>query len=264
MLDYLRDLVKHTNNLGVQVIKVTGDSAGNVILEGMEDDKTVVIKGKFLKSIPEFEGVCGLGQLDQLNNILNIYSHKDDEIEVKRENRKFSMVVKDDKGDTVLDGDGSPTYEEVEEDVIGILLFKRDSAKMKNPYRITDKRQIADQFDFLGATWDVEIEPTQSAIDMLGKQSGIGFSETFGVKTEDGNLFIVLGDPALQASFLFAKDVVGEMTNPWTWDLGKVLSILKLSSNAECSMRFLDKGLLQITLNTGQAEYNYILPAKAR
>lgn len=264
MLDYLRDLVKHTNNLGVQVIKVTGDSAGKVIIEGMEEDKTVVIKGKFLKNIPELEGVCGLGQLDQLNNILNIYNHKDDKVEIKRETRKFSMIVKDSSGDTVLDSDGNPTYEEIEEDVIGVLLFKRDSDKMQNPYRVTDKRQIVDQYDFLGADWDVEVEPTQMAIDMLGKQSGIGFSETFGVKTEDGNLFIVLGDPSMQASFLFAKNVKGKMANPWTWDLSKVLNILKLSSNAECSMHFLDKGLLQITLNTGQAEYNYILPAKSR
>ena len=264
MLDYLRDLVKHTGNLGVQVIKVTGDSAGKVILEGMEEDKTVVIKGKFLKDIPEVEGVCGLGQLDQLNTILNIYSHKDDKVEIEREDKKFSMVVKDGSGNTVLDADGTPTYEEVEENVIGILSFNRASEKVINKYRVTDKRQIKDQFDFLGADWDVEIEPTQSAIDMLGKQAGIGFSETFGVKTENGDLFVVLGDPALQSSFLFAKDVKGEMTNPWTWDLGKVLSILKLSSNAECSMHFLDKGLLQITLNTGQAEYNYILPAKAR
>ncbi len=264
MLDYLKDLVKHTNNLGVQVIKVTGDTVGNVVIEGMDEDKTVVIKGKFLKEIPELEGVCGLGQLDQLNNMLNLYTQKDDKIEIQREARKFSLVVKDGSGNTVLDPDGNPTYEEVEEDVIGVLLFRRDSDKMKNPYRVTDKRQIHDQYDFLGAEWNVEIEPSQSAIDMLGKQSGIGFAETFGVKTENGDLYVVIGDPALQASFLFCKDIEGEMTNPWTWDLSKVLSILKLSSNAECSMHFLDKGLLQITLCTGQAEYNYILPAKAR
>lgn len=264
MLDYLRDLVKHTNGLGVEVIKVTGDQKGNVKIEGMDTDKTVVIKGKFLKELPELEGVCGLSQLEWLNGFLNIYNQKEDVIDIKRETKKFSVVVKDDNGDTVLDDDGNPTYEEVEDNVISELVFSRKSAKMKNPYRVMDKRMIPDQYNFVGADWDVMVKPSQTAIDMLGKQASVGYESSFGVKTEDGDLHVVLGDPSLQASFLFAEDVKGEMTNPWTWDISKVLSILKWSSNADCEMCFLDKGILQITLKTGQAEYNYILPAKSR
>ena len=264
MLIYLRDLVKHTNNLGIEVIKITTEKDGNVKVEAMDNDKNIVVKGKFNGEVPELEGVCGLGQLDWLNGFLNIYNQKDDSVDVKRELKKFSVVVKDAAGDTKLDNDGNPIYEQVEENVICELVFKRDSEKMKNPYRVVDKRMIPTQFNFVGADWDVEITPSAAAIDMLGKQASVGYETSFGVKTEGGDLYVVLGNPDLQASFLFAKDVKGEMTQPWTWDIGRVLNILKWSSNAECTMFFLDKGILQITLKTGLAEYNYILPAKSR
>ena len=264
MLNYLRDLVRNTGNLDVQIIKITGDIDGKVTIEGMDEGKTVVIKGKFIKDIPEFEGTFGLSNLDELSGYLNIYSSPASKIEIIREDKSFSTVVKDENHQPILDDDGNPTYEEVVENVISELHFKLDSEEMINRYRVVDKRMITDQYNFLGAKWDIEIEPSQASIEKLAKQASVGYTETFGVKTKDGNLYVVMGIPELQSSFLFAKDVEGEITNPWLWDLSKVLSILKLSSNAECTMSFLDKGVLQITLNTGLAEYNYILPAKAR
>lgn len=264
MLNYLRDLVKNTSNLDVQIIKVTGDSSGKVSIEGMDEGKTVVIKGKFIKDIPEFEGIFGLSDLDKLSGYLNIYSSPASKIEIIREDRTFSTVVKGEDNQPILDDDGNPSYEEVVENVISELHFKLDAEEMINRYRVVNKNMIPDQYNFLGATWDVEVTPSQSSIEKLAKQASVGFTETFGVETKDGNLYVVMGIPELQSSFLFAKDVKGEITNPWLWDLSKVLSILKLSSNAECTMSFLNKGVLQITLNTGLAEYNYILPAKAR
>ncbi len=264
MLNYLRDLVKNTGNLDVQIIKITGDSDGKVNIEGMDEGKTIVVKGKFLKDIPEFEGTFGLSNLGDLSGYLNICQGPSAKMEIVRENRTFSTVAKDDDGQPILDGDGNPTHEDVTENVIAKFDFKVGAKKMVNPYRTVDKRMIPDQYNFLGANWDIEFEPSQTSIDDLTKQASIGFTETFGVKTEDGDLYVVLGDPEDPASFVFAEDVDGEMKNSWLWDLGKVLNILKLSSNAECTMSFLDKGVLQITLNTGLAEYNYILPAKAR
>lgn len=264
MLNYLRDLVKNTSNLDVQIIKVTGDANGKVNIEGMDEGKTVVIKGKFLKDIPEFEGTFGLSNLDELSGYLNIYSSPSAKVEIIKESKTFSVSVKDEDEQPILDSDGNPTYEEVVEDVIAEFHFRLDSEEMMNPYRVVDKRMIPDQYNFLGATWNVEVEPSQASIEKLAKQAGVGYTETFGVKTKDDNLYVVLGNPESQASFLFAKDVKGEIANPWIWDLSKVLNILKLSSNAECTMSFLDKGVLQITLNTGLAKYNYILPAKAR
>ncbi len=263
MLNHLRDLVKHTSSLGVAIIKLTGDEDGSIKIEGMDIDKSVVIKGKFLKQLPELAGVCGLGNLDWLSGFVNIYQEKNDTVKIVRNKRTFPVEVKDDGGTTVVDENGNIKYEKVEENVLEEIHFTRATPKMKSSYRVVDKRQIPEQYSFLGANWDVVIEPSKQSIDLLSQLAGVGFETFFGVKTEDRVLYLTFGDNE-QAELEFAQDVDGELTKPWIWDISKVLSILKFSDSAECKMSFLDKGALQITLNTGIGEYNYIMPAKAR
>ena len=134
---------------------------------------------------------------------------------------------------------------------------------MKNSYRVVERRQIPDQYNLVSQDWDVVISPSKQSIDMLAQQAAVGFEAFFGVRTEDGVLYLTFGDNS-QAEIEFAQDVEGELTKPWIGDIAKVLSVLKFAENADCKMSFLDKGALQITLNTGIGEYNYIMLAKAR
>lgn len=264
MLSQLRDLVKHTSNLGVDIIKLTGDEDGNIKIEGMDADKSLVIKGKFLKQLPEFKGVSGLGNLDWLSGYVNIYKEKDDKVVIKRNLRTVSIETKDDDGTTLTDSNGNIIYNKIEEEVIEEICFSRKTPAVKNSYRVVDRRVIPEQYNFHGADWDVVIIPTKQAIDMLSQQAAIGFETSFGVKTNNRILFLTFGDSSSLGEFEFATDVEGELLKPWIWDIAKVLSVLKFAENAECKMSFLDKGALQITLNTGIGEYNYIMPAKAR
>lgn len=263
MLSQLRDLVKHTTNLGIDIIKLTGDEDGNIKIEGMDTDKSIVVKGTFLKQLPEFEGTSGLGNLDWLSGYVNIYKEKSDKVIVKRNTRSFSVEAKDDDGNTLTDSNGNIIFNEVEEDIVEEIHFTRKTPKMKNIYRVVDRRQIPEQYNFLGADWDVVIQPSRQSIEMLGQQASIGFTSFFGVKTVNDVLYLTFGDNA-QAEIEFAQGVEGELTKPWIWDISKVLSVLKFADTATCTMSFLDKGALQITLNTGIGEYNYIMPAKAR
>ena len=262
MLNHLRDLMKHTSGLGIEVIKVTGEN-GQVSVEGLDTNKTVILKGKFDQQIPELEGVFGFGKLDVLNKLVNVYKEKGDIIEVLRQEKSFSVQLEQD-GEPVFDDDGNPQYEKVTKEVIDQFRFSRKTPKMVNPYRVLDQRMIPEQYNFVGAKWDVEIKPTKTAIDMLAIQASLGEEEFFGVKTDDNTLYLTLGDSKSEAIVEFAKDVDGELTRPWVWGVAPVLTILKLSENAECTMSFLDKGALQISLKTGLSEYNYIMPAKAR
>ena len=264
MLNYLRDLVKHTSGLDMDVLKITGDDDGNIQIEGMDTEKSIVLKGKFNKEIPELHGVCGLSNLTWLSGYVNLYREKTDDVSIIRKDQTYSIEVKNPDGSTLTGPDGSTVYEDIEENMIEELHFVRKSPRVKNSYRVVDRRMIPDQYNFVGADWDVVVKPTKQAIDMLAQQAAIGFESSFGVKTEDDILFLTFGDDGLLGEMEFATDIDGELSKPWIWDIGKVLTILKFADQAECTMSFLDKGALQITLNTGLGEYNYIMPAKAR
>ena len=54
MQDILKDIVKHTHSLGIiQAAKVTTDENGTSI-DAMDDDRTVVLRGKLHTPVPEF------------------------------------------------------------------------------------------------------------------------------------------------------------------------------------------------------------------
>ncbi len=263
LLNSLRDLTRHTSGLDIDMIKIIGDD-GSVAFEGINDDKTVVLKGSFMKDVPELQGTFGLSQLEYLTKCVNEYKQKDDSIDVVRIEKTFSVPAKDDDGAEIHTDNGEPVYDKVTEMIMEKLVFSRKSPKMVNQYRVLDRRMITDQPSFKGAEWDVVITPTSQAINSLAIQAGMGVEEYFGVKTEDNVLYLTFGDTSSQAIVEFAHNVEGEITRSWIWGVAPVLNVLKMSDSADCTMSFLDKGALQITLETGLAKYNYIMPAKAR
>jgi len=259
LLSYLRDLIKHTARLGFNAIELNGEN-GEVTIEGTdENNKTLVLKGKFLKPLPELDGRSGLGSVDILANYVNAYSHKDDTLTIKRKDATFKSEVRDDDGNMIMDDTGEPSMETVTKNIVEEFVFERGT-QMKNHYRLMNIQILADQPKFPGLPWCVEIEPSNSSIELLTAQTGFGAETDFGVSVEDKTMYFTFGKTAVVE---FAYDVEGEITKSWTWDAKKVLDVLKLSNGSVCTMRFSDKGALQITLNTGLAEYNYIIPAKS-
>lgn len=268
MLDNLRDLVRHTTGLGVETLKLTG-TEGNVVIEGVDTDKSIVIKGEFKQEIPELEGICGLSKLDHLSGIVRAYNKKEDTVLVSRSTKMMKMDKRDADGKLITDENGNAVSVEEEVDHISQLTFKRKSPAMKNDYRVIDRRMIPDQYSMASAVnWDVVIEPNQTSIELLQQQASIGIDQYFGVKTREvegvNTLFVTLGEAGSEAELEFATDIEGNMTRDWIWSLDTVLKILKMADSAICTMSFLDKGALQITLDTGLAEYNYIMPSRSR
>jgi hypothetical protein len=117
---------------------------------------------------------------------------------------------------------------------------------------------------FKGATWDVEFEPTMAAIGRLKLQAAAHTEETvFQVRTEDNNLVFFFGDASTHAgSFVFQPSVTGKLKHTWAWPVSQVQSILNL--DGKITMKISDAGAMQITVDSGVAEYNYILPAQSK
>jgi hypothetical protein len=86
---------------------------------------------------------------------------------------------------------------------------------------------------------------------------------TFIAKVENGNLVFYFGDHSSHAgNFVFAHDVAGSLTKAWNWPVGAVISILSLPGDK--MIRFSDEGAAQVTVDSGLAVYNYILPAQTK
>ena len=117
---------------------------------------------------------------------------------------------------------------------------------------------------FKGANWDIEFEPTVASMGRLKLQASAHTEENvFQVKTEDGDLVFFFGDASTHAgSFTFQSGVKGKLRQAWSWPVNQVMSILALAGDK--TMRIADAGAMQITVDSGLAEYNYILPAQSK
>jgi hypothetical protein len=241
--DILTDIVAHTHSLGfLPLVKVTGDNASTTI-ESMADDRSVIVTAKAHKAVPEFEGTFGMPNLDKLNLHLKNPEYK--------ENAKIDVVKANRNGVDVATG----------------LHFVNQAGDFQNDYRFMSSEIISEKLKtvkFKGASWEVEFEPTMAAIGRLKLQSAAHSEETvFQVRTEDDNLVFFFGDASTHAgSFVFQHAVGGKLKHTWAWPVGQVQSILNL--DGKITMKIADAGAMQITVDSGVAVYDYILPAQSK
>lgn len=240
MRDNLLDLVEHTHDLGcIDLVKITGDDKSTVIA-GLAEDKSVVIEGAFVNPVAEFIGNFGMPNLNKLKILLNLAEY--------REDAKLSITRKD---TGVSDG----------------INFENKSGDFKNNYRFMASEIINEKLKtvkFKGVNWHIEFEPTVAAIQRLKMQASAHADEVnFQAKTENGDLKFYFGDHSTHAgNFVFHPGVQGTLKRTWSWPIKTVISILDLTGDKV--FRISDDGAAQITVNSGLAVYNYILPAQSK
>ena len=244
--DVLLDIVKHTHSLGfIQAVKLESTDEGTSV-EAMDDDRTVVLKGKLKNKLDNVPGLIGMGRLGVLSGYLNYEAYGKDgaNIEVMTNTR-----------------DGVETAEE--------LKFTSPGGYSAN-YRFMVSSLIEEQLKtikFKGVEGDITVQPTQQNLKDLTYFNGImgGFEPTFVAKTDGDTLKFYIGDGANdRVEIPFAQNVQGKLTKGWAWPLAQVLSILKLSDTSQASMSFSDQGAMQISIDSGTATYDYILPARSQ
>ena len=240
MKDHLQDIVQHTHSLGIiDLVKVVGTDSQTTI-EAVSEERSAIVQAQFHNPVPEFVGTFGMPNLGKLNTILNIPEYKED--------AKLSITKKD---------DGAPNG----------VHFENKAGDFKNDYRFMSAEIVNDKLKtvkFKGVKWGVEIEPSVAAIQRLRFQAQANSEETtFVAKVENGNLVFYFGDHSSHAgNFVFAHDVAGSLNKAWSWPVSAVISILSLAGDK--MIRFSDEGAAQITVDSGLAVYNYILPAQQK
>ena len=240
MKDYLLDLIQHTQGLGVvELVKIDG-SATETKVSAYAEDKSVVVNGTFATPIADFEGVFGMPNLSKLKTILSFDDYDD---------KAIINVTRNDDG------------------VASAIHFETSNGDFVNDYRLMAKSIIEEKVKavkFAGTTWDVEFEPTIAGIMRLKKQASANSEElNFKTKTENGDLKIYFGDPSTHSgNFVFQSSVSGNLTRPWQWPVKVFLAIMDLPGDK--TVRFADAGAAEITVNSGLATWQYLLPAQSK
>ena len=243
MRDYLLDIVQHTHGLGIiNLVKITGTESETVI-DALADDRSVIVQARFKNPVPEFVGTFGMPNLAKLNTILNIQEYKDD--------AKIGVTHQTHNDETVPAG----------------VHFENKAGDFKNDYRFMLAAIVSDKLKavkFKGVKWGVEVEPTVAAIQRLRFQASANSEETtFIAKVENGSLKFFFGDHSSHSgNFVFQHDVTGSLTKAWSWPVSAVISILALPGDK--SLKISDEGAAMITVDSGIATYNYILPAQQK
>jgi len=242
MKDILQDVVAHTHALGfLSLVKVSSED--NTAIDSMADDRSVILSGSTHNSVSEFVGTFGMPNLDKLALHLKNPEYKD--------NAKVDVVQAERNGETI------PTH----------IHFENAAGDFQNDYRFMNKQIIEEKLKtvkFKGAQWNVEFQPSVASITRMKLMSAAHSEEpTFNVTTKDGNLVFSFGDASTHAGeFVFQHGVEGALQHTWSWPVAQVQSILGL--DGDLTMSISDQGAMMISVDSGMAKYDYILPAQSK
>ena len=243
MKDILQDVVAKTHALGfLSLVKVNSEADATTI-ESMAEDRSVILNSTTHNAVSEFNGTFGMPNLDKLAlHLKNPEYQKDAKIDVVKAERNGEVI---------------PTH----------IHFENASGDFENDYRFMNKQIIEEKLKsvkFKGATWNVTFQPSMAAIGRMKLQSAAHAEEpTFNVSTKDNDLVFSFGDQSTHAgTFVFEAGVEGTLAHTWSWPVAQVQAILNL--DGEITMSISDQGAMQISVDSGLAKYDYILPAQSK
>jgi hypothetical protein len=244
MKDILQDIVAHTHSLGfLSLVKVTGGN--ETTIDSMAEDRSVIMSATSNHSIAD--GTFGMPNLDKLALHLKNPEYQKD--------AKIDVVTAERNGETM------PTH----------IHFENVSGDFENDYRFMNKAIIEEKLKtvtFKGAAWAVEFKPSVSSIGRMKLMSAAHSEEpTFNVTTKATggatDLVFSFGDASTHAGeFVFQNAVAGTLQHTWSWPVAAVQAILNLSGDVTMSIS--DQGAMKITVDSGLATYDYILPAQSK
>ena len=242
MKDILQDIVAHTHALGfLSLVKISNEEG--TAIDSMAEDRSVILSGGTHSPVAEFKGTFGMPNLDKLAlHLKNPEYQKDAKIQVVEAERNGEVV---------------PTH----------IHFENTAGDFQNDYRFMNKAIIEEKLKtvkFKGAQWSVTFQPSVASIARMKLMSAAHSEEpTFNVSTKDGNLVFAFGDASTHAGeFVFQHGIEGTLAHTWSWPVAQVQSILSL--DGDLTMSISDQGAMQLTVDSGLAEYNYILPAQTK
>lgn len=236
--DILNDVNKYINGIGVvPAVRVVQAPDADIKLQATSADKTVVINAKSSLRFSDDDAVFGLGQLNQLDTILNCPEYEKDAVITITKN-----------------GDAMSNIE-----------FSNAAGDFTNSYRLMSKTlldTLMPEKTFLGSKWSVELTPTLSAIKRFSLQAAANSDQTsFIIKTVGGKLEIHFGTPATHSGkFVFADNIQGKTKGDCIFPVAVFQKVLNLTAGAQSStVKITEQGLICIEIDSGLVQYQYYI-----
>lgn len=242
MKDILLDLIQHTYGLGViDLVKITGSNT-ETVMNAVAEDRSVILNCKFKNPVAGFDGVFGMPTLAKLKTILSFGDEYDD-------NAKISVTV------TQRNGVNQASA----------IHFENKTGDFINDFRLMSKELVEERVrnvTFKGATWNADFEPTVYGVGRLKKQASVHSDESaFTTKSLNGNLHVHFGEPSSHSgNFVFHSGTNGNLSKSIMWPVKQFLSIMDLPGDKHVYIS--DAGVMRITVDSGLADYEYLLPAR--
>lgn len=241
MKDNLQDLISHIHGLSdIDVIKIIGtDAETNFAAIAQDEAGKVVIEGSFKSADPNFKGTFGLPNLVKLKTILSLDDYSED-----------ANVV------TKRDGD-----------IAKSIYFENKNKDFNNEYRLMPG-EIANTkvgtFKFLNPSWNVTFDPSVEAINRLKRQAQANSEENlFKIKIENNDIKMYFGDPATHnGAFVFHANANGTFNGTLKFPANLIIQILNMAGDK--TMKISEKGIIEITIDSGIAIYHYFVLAQGK
>lgn len=240
--DVLKDVLKHTHNLGIfEAARISG-TTGETSLDSIGGERTVVLNGKLHNPVPDFaDHVLGFSRMGVLQGYVQYPGFDAEDSTVK-------TVFKDRNGENVPEE----------------ILFQ-DSVGNKANYRLLSQSiidSLLGDIAFKGAEFDLDVVPTSKNIKDLSYFNGVmgSYEPNFIPATEDGALYFHIGhEGSDRTKIMVSNNVDGEIKTENSWPLDIVLKIMRLGESGTCVMSINSAGLLRIVVDSGLGEYTYYL-----
>lgn len=238
--DTLKDIIQYTYHLGgIEHIKIVGQD-NQTKISALTDDKTVIINGVLKTAVADFAGIFGMPNLGKVKTILSFEEYGEDaKISVLRESR---------------DDVEFPTG----------IHFENAAGDFTNDYRFMSRElveELVKNVTFKGAEWQIEFEPQVNSIQRLKRQCLANSDQTkFTTKMSGSSLQISFGNVSTHAGkFTFHDGLSGKLTKELSWPVKQFLAIMDLPGAK--IVQVADKGVMRITVDSGIADYEYLIPA---
>lgn len=243
----LADMLKQVGG-SFDKIRITG-TPGTTKLEGNKD-KVLFVVGTMKEPIEEFSnGDFGMGDLSILAGLLNFPSYKAPNASL-----------------TVHQADGS----------VGVYVSEfvfRDEQGSTTSYKTMAPRLVGDQATIATIPWDVEVAPTKAKIAEFTAHAQLlsAVDNNFGVRIENGTMFLTIGSAngtsgvagSHTATIAFATGIESKYTaSKVVFNTSHLLTALKNAGNFPVKVRFSNKGIAGVLVETDFATYAYFLRAK--
>ena len=191
MKEVLSDILKHTHGLGIfEAVKIVGEDDSTTITS-MDINRSVMFTGVLTKSVSEFKGLSGLGNLSYLHWLLHWGFMDQAKISVIRQTRNGNEVPVEMQFDS---GKGDPWF-----------------------YRFMSPEVVKEMITgSIGAVeWNATAILTRDEVSLFSAAaSGMAkFNETFNLSTKGTDLVATFGTGgnAHRGSIVLGSDIKGSM-----------------------------------------------------